>query len=217
MKRFLEFSKLANDFLVFRNGLGHQIPETFGMIEFFEMAKFVHNNIVSMALWQKHDFVVEIQIALRTAAAPAGFLIANRHAVIFKSIKFAIFFQASSHKIPGIFPKTQILIPIVTRKQTFAADFFHSFHFVQNPLGILLDKFFRVPHAHAPWQSYHAVSIARNGNFEPFGFSVLTHRIFNSLVFESYFFSNGHILTKINYIVWCKKIHAIVWSKYYTF
>ena len=47
------------------------------MIELFEMAKLVDNDIVQIFFRQMDDPIVEIEIALLTATPPAGFLIAD--------------------------------------------------------------------------------------------------------------------------------------------
>ena len=43
------------------------------------MAEFVYDNIVSQILWQKKEFVIEIQISFSWATAPAGLLISDKN------------------------------------------------------------------------------------------------------------------------------------------
>lgn len=50
------------------------------------MTKFMHNDVVHKMLREKHNLVVEVQIAMLRATPPAAALIFDRNTLVHKSI-----------------------------------------------------------------------------------------------------------------------------------
>lgn len=63
-----------------------KIPELLGVVEFFEVAKLMHDEIIGEVWREVQDAVIEVDIPALRAAAPASFLIASADILIGESV-----------------------------------------------------------------------------------------------------------------------------------
>lgn len=96
--------------------LSDKRPEAWGVIEFFQMAEFMHNNIVRHLLRQKQDAVAEVKVPLFRATAPTRFLIANGNTADLCAVMPVPVRDALVHEVPCRFLVLKI-VPTDSRRR----------------------------------------------------------------------------------------------------
>ena len=113
MRAFYEAQALTAVFMV-GNRIDDETPETLSVIQFREMAKLVDDDVIGNICREKHDFVIEIYVAFRRAAAPAGFMILYEHFPYLESVDVIEMPDALMHKCASVLAHAQILLTIPT-------------------------------------------------------------------------------------------------------
>ena len=112
--------------------MGDEEPKRFGMIEFFEVAEFVDNDVIGEVGREKGEFVAKVEVTTLGATTPAGFLIPNGNFVVFKSVKLIKILQPIMNQ-----PSSQFFMSKIFFLTTFAPyDASTSPHNTKFHLGI---------------------------------------------------------------------------------
>ena len=85
------------------------------MVEFFEMAQFMDNKVVSKMLRQANDAVIEIEIAVLRTAAPAGALVPDGNLPYGETVRRAPMRNALVYQCARRFPVLEVIGAIAGR------------------------------------------------------------------------------------------------------
>src|SRR3989338_5476341 len=104
---------------VIGNRIDDETPKTLRMVKFREMAKLVDDDVIGNICREKHDFVIEIYVAFRRAAAPARFMILYEHFPYLESVDVFEVPDTLMHKRASVLTHAQILPTIPTHPDHF--------------------------------------------------------------------------------------------------
>jgi len=167
-RRFLNFLQMFDDAFVVRHGFGDEIPEATGMVEFFQMAEFVDDDVVGVALGQQDDFVVETQVFVRAAASPPSALVFDEKAIIVKAVILVPFFQPLANQFASRFFQALVFFRVILDKDAVLLLALHLLELFNHPFGVLADKPLHVIEVHVPRRGHDHIATTINGQFEPF-------------------------------------------------
>jgi len=109
------------------------VPEVFAVVFYFCVGQLVEEYIVHQILRQRNKINIQVDIVLRRAAPPAGFLISQGNLVIFKAMFFGEVFKSRDKHLPG-------MSLINFRKGDFLFDALHLFKMLVHPIAFGMQK-----------------------------------------------------------------------------
>ena len=81
----------------------NQGPEHGSVVHLFQVAQFVHYQVVDQVWWQVYYFIIKIQVAFRRATTPPCFLVFNKYPSIRKLIECVPLYQFRCNKYASRF------------------------------------------------------------------------------------------------------------------
>ena len=183
---FSQIPDFFSDFFVVRDSLRYQFPKFLRVVELFEMAKFMDNNVVQIWLRQMDNTIIEIQISFPAATSPARFLIADGNSSGTEVINRPEIINLVFDKFECLFFPREVFLPASFGEQNARLSFPRQIHLAQNPIRFLLQKIFQLFKTHPARKRRRQFPARVHGDAQTPRPRALEQTVFDLLVLKDY-------------------------------